>query len=429
MALDSSSEDSVARTQLDPSLEVNIGPALGVHAREIFVAAQHFSQKDRDEALFERRKNSHLMDFLSAHGISSSDVQAYLSEGKIQNLGHARQVIAPISSSPLSGSAVNLSILGKGSDAFISNLRPISHAEEGEISPPASVEVPKSWSAVVTKNLGKASRSLSFHPPVMENGDILVKPPDDMLARGNLIWSTSLVGYFLHSNLPFKVVEPIAKRLWGNLGLTKVFMHNKGYYIFKFKSSTDRDNILASGPWHFASKVIVLQKWQEGVEFTKSDCDKIPIWVKLSQIPLSYWSDEGISYIASALGKPLFTDEMTTNNDFLNFARVCIEVSATSSFPSSIKVVVMHSEKSEKTFVPVDVEYQSRPPVCPFCKVFGHSQVKCPKANFKWVPKSTPAPPSGATDTVMVSHTKLVVPSPKVTSFSIGNENPPLMSG
>lgn len=224
---------------------------------------------------------------------------------------------------------------------------------------------PKSWCDVVADNSRKASRSLTFHPPSMEDGNIIVKPPIDMLKRGNQIWSSSLVGYFLHSTLPYKVVEPIARRLWGHLGLSKVFLHGKGYYIFKFNSITELDRVLASGPWHFVSKIIVLQKWQEGVKFSKPDCEKFPIWVKLSQIPLSYWSDEGISYIASAIGKPLFTDEMTTKNDFMNFARVCIEVHAGFSFPSSINVVVLNEVKDENITVPVEVEYQSRPPSCP----------------------------------------------------------------
>lgn len=117
------------------------------------------------------------------------------------------------------------------------------------------------------------------------------------------------MGYFLHSKLPYKVVEPIARRLWGNMGLSKVFLHDKGYYIFKFNSVLDRDNVLAAGPWYFASKAIFLQPWKPGVEFSKIECSKIPIWVKLSQIPYPYWCVEGISYIASAIGKPLFVDD------------------------------------------------------------------------------------------------------------------------
>lgn len=58
------------------------------------------------------------------------------------------------------------------------------------------------------------------------------------------------MGFFLSSKLPYKVFKPIASRLWGNLGLSKVFLHDKGYYIFNFNSLADRDNILATGPWH-----------------------------------------------------------------------------------------------------------------------------------------------------------------------------------
>lgn len=112
--------------------------------------------------------------------------------------------------------------------------------------------------------------------------------------------------------------------------------------------------------------------------------------MKLSQIPLSYWSAEGVSYIASGIGKPLFTDDITSKFNLLNFARVCIEVDASFSFPSSINVTVMNEETSEDIIIPIEVEYQSRPPSCPTCKVFGHSPLKCPKSNYMWVPKAQP---------------------------------------
>lgn len=67
---------------------------------------------------------------------------------------------------------------------------------------------------------------------------------------------------------------------------------------------------------------------------------------------------------------------------------MCIEVSASFSFPNSINVTVLNEESREEIIVPIEVEYQSRPPSCPICKVFGHSPLKCPKSNFKWVPKA-----------------------------------------
>lgn len=189
-------------------------------------------------------------------------------------------------------------------------ITPGSSLEEGEIPSQPLSGPPKSWSAIVSKTLRNAFLPLSFLPsdPISKDGSILVKPPVEVLRRGNLLWSSSLVGFFLSSKLPYKVFKPIASRLWGNLGLSKVFLHDKGYYIFNFNSLADRDNILATGPWHFASKVMTLQPWKAGVDFTKSEYSKIPIWVKLSNIPYSYWNAEGISYIACSIGKPLYAD-------------------------------------------------------------------------------------------------------------------------
>ena len=42
--------------------------------------------------------------------------------------------------------------------------------------------------------------------------------------------------------------------------------------------------------------------------------------------PLDYWAEEGLSYIASAVGKPLYADTMTISCMRLSFARICVEV-------------------------------------------------------------------------------------------------------
>lgn len=293
--------------------------------------------------------------------------------------------------SPINSCLVKTGLLGSA----ISKT-PSFSLEDGEIPAIGQKAATKTWSDVVGKANVRSSRLLSYHPPTSTSTDgvLSVIPPNDMLRRGNQIWAASLVGYFLHSSLPFKVVEPIARRLWGHLGLFEVFLHNKGYYIFKFDSALECDHILASGPWHFTSKIMVLQKWKEGVEFSKTKCNTFPIWVKLSNIPLSYWSDEGISHITSSIGKPLFTDEITSKHDFWNFSRVCIEVKASFSFPP-IRVATKQDEALEYSFTSVEVEYQSKPPTCPKCLVFGHSPLKCPKASYQWIPK---APRSDAND-------------------------------
>lgn len=87
---------------------------------------------------------------------------------------------------------------------------------------------------------------------------------------------------------------------------------------------------------------------------------------------------------------------------------MCIEVKASFSFPSSINVIVLNGETLEDSIVPIMVEYQSRPPSCPSCNVFGHSPLKCPKANYQWIPKAKPAiipnPHASSSSAVPVLH-------------------------
>lgn len=95
----------------------------------------------------------------------------------------------------------------------------------------------------------------------------------------------------------------------------------------------------------------------------------------------------------------------------MNFARVCIEVDSKFSFPSSINVVVLNDD-NEEIIDSVSIEYQSRPPSCPSCKVFGHSPLKCPKASFKWVPKVQVPESSGHVAPLMDGNLAALTKSP-----------------
>ncbi|GAV69074.1 DUF4283 domain-containing protein [Cephalotus follicularis] len=91
-----------------------------------------------------------------------------------------------------------------------------------------------------------------------------------------------------------------------------------------------------NGPWDIWGYHLAVRKWSRDMSLTLKDCKSIPLWVKLSRVPVQYWTKLGLSYIASVLGKPLHMDANTTNRYALTFACVCIDMEATSSFLDSI---------------------------------------------------------------------------------------------
>ncbi|KAF5194014.1 hypothetical protein FRX31_016398 [Thalictrum thalictroides] len=94
----------------------------------------------------------------------------------------------------------------------------------------------------------------------------------------------------------------------------------------------------------------------------------VPIWVKLSRVPKDPWNPKGFSFLASTIGKPLFTDKATETGTMLSFARVCVEVEPTKDLPFSIPI---NPEQS------VDIEYPWRPLICSKCMIFGHATTNC----------------------------------------------------
>ncbi|KAK2977066.1 hypothetical protein RJ640_017590 [Escallonia rubra] len=120
------------------------------------------------------------------------------------------------------------------------------------------------------------------------------------------------------------------------------------------------------GPWSFDNKPMVLKPWTKDMSMEKEGLKTVPIWIKLPQLPLQFWSKS----MLSTLGKPLFTDRMTASHERLNYARVCVEMDVDSDFPQEIPNDWVHKHK---------VEYGWKPAMCKYCKVFGHVEISCYK--------------------------------------------------
>lgn len=52
----------------------------------------------------------------------------------------------------------------------------------------------------------------------------------------------------------------------------------------------------------------------------------IPIWVTCPNLPLDYWSARPLSWIASQVGVPITTDQLTKEKACCSYARVLIHV-------------------------------------------------------------------------------------------------------
>ena len=76
------------------------------------------------------------------------------------------------------------------------------------------------------------------------------------------------------------------------------------------------------------TKPLILRKWEPHLSLEKDRISKVPIWVHFHNIPLEYWTQKGLSYIASMIGKLLLADKMITSHRCITYTRICIKVDA-----------------------------------------------------------------------------------------------------
>nr|GEX86805.1 zinc knuckle CX2CX4HX4C [Tanacetum cinerariifolium] len=129
---------------------------------------------------------------------------------------------------------------------------------------------------------------------------------------------------------------------------------------------------------------VVEKKWSVSTSLLKEELTRILIWVKLRDVPLQVFEEDGISLIATFIGKPIMLDSYTS---FIckdswgrsSFARCLIEVNSEDDLVDVVTIGIPSLTVDDFTKETICVKYEWRPPRCDECKIFGHVHDHCPK--------------------------------------------------
>ncbi|GJV39069.1 zinc knuckle CX2CX4HX4C containing protein [Tanacetum coccineum] len=154
------------------------------------------------------------------------------------------------------------------------------------------------------------------------------------------------------------------------------------------------------GPWMIRKSPIILKKWSMDTSLLKEELTRIPIWVKLHDVPIQVFEEDGISLITMFIGKPVMLDSYTSSmcNDSWgrsSFARCLIEVNSEADLVDVVTIGIPSLTGDGFTKETIRVEYEWRPPRCDICKIFDHVHDHCPK--------KVVSPPIVATSNVVTS--------------------------
>ncbi|KAI0507741.1 hypothetical protein KFK09_013869 [Dendrobium nobile] len=238
-------------------------------------------------------------------------------------------------------------------------------------------------------------RVFSNPPPIGEFNISPVPTPDEIIDFPTLDiadaveeWNLALVGYSLGNRPYYGALLNAVKRLWELKGNIKLISFSDGFFLFKFSCREDFDMVWNKGAWFIFGKPFIFRKWTSHFSPKREEFTSVPIWFKIHDLPLCCWTPVEISKIATKIGSPVAVDSLTASKSRLTYARVCVLVDSSASYPATVPITV------EGKHFNLVIEYEWRPSTCEICKSFNHSSNSCP-SNPNPTVSLPPKPPRG----------------------------------
>lgn len=374
------------------------------------------SKQEREELLSVRSKLMDILMFLKKKGYSEEEVYGDLIKDGFGSKPPARDDFGLPKIQTADKVFDNRSVKENITNPFVDKLKGQLNENKVKVMPEAPEEPPKvkvnanepvagkSWSQIVSN----VEAALDYCP--LPEGSTVVCPPDEELKKGLEKFKWCIVGHFSKGVMPLNSVSTIAHKLWGSKGLLSVMQKNSRTFIFKFNSLAAMNSVLAHGTWYLERKPMIVSPWGKKLD---EKIEEMPIWVKLSDVPDCYWTKEGISRLASVIGKPLFADKLTSKFETLPFAKVCVNYRLGTPLPASISAITIDPLTEEKITATVSVTYPSKLMICSCCHSLGHLPGACPVTKRVWVQKQ--AKPSPTTDESLKHQANACGPSSSAT--------------
>ncbi|GKB21440.1 hypothetical protein Tco_0855363 [Tanacetum coccineum] len=129
------------------------------------------------------------------------------------------------------------------------------------------------------------------------------------------------------------------------------------------------EQVVQRGPWMIRKSPIILTKWSSELSLKKGEVTCVLVWVKLHGVLILVYSGDGLSLIATQIGKPLLLDAFTSSmcvesRGRIGFSRALVEVRSNTKLKTEVIMVVPNEKGNGYTKEVIKVEYEWKPPHC-----------------------------------------------------------------
>ncbi|KAL2921508.1 Chlorophenol O-methyltransferase [Bienertia sinuspersici] len=201
------------------------------------------------------------------------------------------------------------------------------------------------WNSLFAgSKLAAKGESLSFISPVVVNGKAQARLSQAAVEVENAKWEAFAIVYVIGDTPTIATMGRYVEKEWNFVSKPTIFLHDEGYFLIRFVSKEDRDEVFFSGPHSFYGVPTVVKKWEADFDIQKQALKVVPLWVQFPNLPLNCWGGDTLSRLGSLLGVPLYADECTNQQLRISFARILVEVDVTKQLSQEVLVEDPHGQ-------------------------------------------------------------------------------------
>ncbi|KAH0642180.1 hypothetical protein KY290_033780 [Solanum tuberosum] len=119
--------------------------------------------------------------------------------------------------------------------------------------------------------------NLNYIAPTVRNGEKIIELCKEEVEVETQRWKHALILYVVGAEPTIAAIERYIAAQWNYIAKPKVFYHNDGYFLVRFGSFEDRDEVLYLGPHMLGNKPIIVKTWEPDFDIGKEIMQTIPV--------------------------------------------------------------------------------------------------------------------------------------------------------